>query len=184
MNNALYYVMDVLLGLAALLFLMRFLLQAVRADFYNPVCQSIVKVTDPVLKPLRLVLPSYKNLDFAAFVVAMIAKSLFLYAASTMDPAQSVNIVQVIGLGLMQTILTIIKIFWWSILISIIASFVAPGNTHPVLLLVHQITEPLLAPARRLLPSMGGLDFSPILVFLLLGVIERILPDLFSMWLF
>ena len=184
MNDALYYIMDVLLSLAALLFLMRFLLQAVRADFYNPISQSIVKITDPVLKPLRVVMPSYQNLDFAAFVAAMLAKCLFIYGAASMSGSSYGTIIQLIGTGLLQTLLLVLRIFYWSILIGIIASFIAPQNDHPLLLLIYQITEPLLAPARKLLPAMGGLDFSPIIVFLILGVIERILPNLFSAWLF
>jgi YggT family protein len=63
----------------------------------------------------------------------------------------------------------------WSILIIIIAGFLAPGNHHPALTMLQQLTEPVLAPARRLLPAMGGLDFSPILVFLVIGVLERLL---------
>lgn len=180
MNEALYYALDLLLGLAALLFLMRFLLQAFRADFYNPISQAIVRITDPVLKPLRMVLPSYKNLDFAAFVAALVTKCVFIYAASAIGGSYPGNIVQIIASGLLMTLLLLMRIFFWSILISIIASFIAPTNGHPLLLLVHQITEPLLAPARRLLPPMGGLDFSPIIVILLLGVIERLLPSMFA----
>ena len=184
MKDALYYVMDVLLSMAALLFLMRFLLQAVRADFYNPISQAVVKITDPVLKPLRLVIPSYKNLDFAAFIAAMTAKCLFLYGVNAIGGPPVGNPAQLIGLGLLQTLLLVIRIFWWSILIGIIASFVAPTNYHPLLLMIHQITEPLLGPARRLLPAVGGLDFSPIIVFLILGVVERLLPNVFKVLLF
>ena len=87
--------------------------------------------------------------------------------------------IQVVVNGLLTVTLFIVKAFWWAILIGIIASFVAPGNQHPALALLHQITEPLLAPARKLIPPMGGLDFSPILVFLLIGVVERVLPQLY-----
>ncbi|MGI9325304.1 MAG: YggT family protein [Pseudomonadales bacterium] len=184
MNNALYYVMDVLLSLAALLFLMRFLLQAVRADFYNPISQTIVKLTDPVLKPMRVVVPSYQNLDFAAFIAALITKCAFLYGSAAIGGQSIGSLLQFVGIGLLQTLLLVIRIFWWSILIGIIASFVAPQNHHPLLLLIHQVTEPLLGPARKLLPAMGGLDFSPIIVFLILGVIERILPEMFKSLLF
>jgi YggT family protein len=180
MNEALYYVIDLMLGLAALLFLMRFLLQAFRADFYNPISQAIVKITDPVLKPLRLAIPSYKNLDCAAFLMALVVKCLFIYAASAIGGSYPGNVVQIFANGLLLTFMLLFQIFFWSILISIIASFVAPQNGHPLLLLVHQITEPLLAPARKLLPPLGGLDFSPIIVIMLLGVIERLLPSLFD----
>ena len=83
--------------------------------------------------------------------------------------------VQIATSGVLQMILLGLFIIKWSILIVIIASFLAPGNYHPALALLQQLTEPVLAPARKLLPPMGGLDFSPILVFLILGVIERVL---------
>ena len=85
----------------------------------------------------------------------------------------------VIANAAITVLLFILKAFWWGILIMIIASFLAPGSYHPALALLQQITEPLLGPARRLIPPMGGLDFSPILVFLLIGVVERILPQLY-----
>jgi YggT family protein len=125
------------------------------------------------------VLPGYRNLDFAAFVAALVAQTLLLVALAAIADRYAGNFAQIIATGLLQVLLLCIRIFWWSMLIIIVASFIAPGNYHPALALLAQITEPLLAPARRLLPPMGGLDFSPILIFLLLGVIERLLPQLF-----
>ncbi|MXX30394.1 MAG: YggT family protein [Gammaproteobacteria bacterium] len=87
---------------------------------------------------------------------------------------------QLITGSLLHILLRFLDLFWWSILIVIIASFLAQGRYHPALQLLHQITEPILAPARRIIPPMGGLDFSPILVILLLGILQRILPQLFG----
>ena len=132
MNNALYYVMDVLLSLAALLFLMRFLLQAVRADFYNPISQAIVKITDPVLKPLRMAIPSYQNLDFAAFIAALIAKCAFLYGAAAIAGQSFGNVAQLLGGGLLQSLLLLIRIFWWIKVETIfIAGFWTPLRPRP-----------------------------------------------------
>ncbi|MEJ2089057.1 MAG: YggT family protein [Gammaproteobacteria bacterium] len=178
MTEVLYFVSSFLLQTVTFLFIARFLLQACRVDFYNPISQGIVKVTDPVLRPMRMVLPGYRNLDFSSFLAAVVAQILLVYAVAAIGGLYAGNVLQVIVNSGIAVLLFIIRVFWWGILIMIIASFVAPASHHPALLLLHQVTEPLLAPARRLIPPMGGLDFSPILVFLLLGVIERALPYL------
>jgi YggT family protein len=179
MTDALNYLVSFVLQIAAFLFVARFLLQACRVDFYNPVSQGLVKVTDPVLRPLRMVLPAYRNLDIAAFLAAVVVQIVLIMSLGALQGALIGNMGTILAAGLLQVLMLIIRIFWWSILIGIIAGWIAPGSNHPALALLHQITEPLLAPARRLLPSMGGLDFSPILVFLLLGLLERILPQMF-----
>ena len=179
MTEVLYFVCQFLLQMVTFLFIARFLLQACRVDFYNPISQGIVKATDPVLKPMRMVLPSYRNIDFSSFLAAVVAQVLLLFALSAIAGVYPGNLIQVIANSGVNVLLFLVRAFWWGILIMILASFVAPGSRHPALALLHQITEPLLAPARRLLPPMGGLDFSPILVFLIIGVVERLLPNLY-----
>lgn len=180
MNNVLSLVITFLMEIAGFLFMARFLLQACRADFYNPISQGIIKVTDPVLKPLRVVIPAFRNLDLASFVAAWIIAGLMLYALGAFAGRVPVDVVYAIVGGLLHVLLRFLSIFFWCILIVIIASYFVPANPPPVLGLLRQITEPILAPARRLLPAMGGLDFSPILVILALEVLRGILPDLFS----
>ncbi|MYE86305.1 MAG: YggT family protein [Gammaproteobacteria bacterium] len=180
MNNVLYFVVQFLMEIVCFGFMARFLLQACQADFYNPISQGIVKATDPILRPLRAVVPAYRNLDLAAI-------------PGPGGPGGGELLVRVLGGGwvgggprqgstgsLLHILLRFLDLFWWSILIVIIASFLAQGRYHPALQLLHQITEPILAPARRIIPPMGGLDFSPILVILLLGILQRILPQLFG----
>ncbi|HEY5679403.1 MAG TPA: YggT family protein [Pseudomonadales bacterium] len=175
MAEVLYYATSFILQVIAFLFVVRFLLQACRADFYNPISQGIVKATDVVLKPVRMVLPGYRNLDFAALLAALIVEVVMILALGAIADRPTGTAVQIATSGVLQMILLGLFIIKWSILIVIIASFLAPGNYHPALALLQQLTEPVLAPARKLLPPMGGLDFSPILVFLILGVIERVL---------
>ena len=179
MNDALNFAIRFILEVVTFIFVARFLLQACRVDFYNPISQGLVKVTDPVLRPVRMALPGYRNLDFAAFLAAVVMQILLIMSLSALQGAYVGSAITIIAEAVLRVIMLCIQIFWWSILIVIIAGWIAPGTYHPALALLAQITEPLLAPARRLLPPMGGLDFSPIIVFLLLGVIERILPDLF-----
>ena len=178
MNDALNYLVSFLLQAASFLFLARFLIQACRVDFYNPVSQGVVKVTDPILKPLRLVLPGFRNFDLAALLAAILSQIILLMAVTALAGGYAGGIGMMVVAGVLQVVMLCIQIFWWSILIGILASWIAPGNYHPALQLVHQIAEPLMAPARRLLPPMGGLDFSPIVVFLVLGLLERMLPQI------
>lgn len=178
MNDALHFLVTFVLQAACFLFLGRFLLQACRVDFYNPVSQGIVRFTDPVLRPVRLVLPGFRNFDLAALLAAVLTQVLLLMAITALQGGFGGGIVVLLVGAVLQVVMLCIRIFWWSILIGIIAGWIAPGNYHPALTLVHQITEPLLAPARRLLPPMGGLDFSPIIVFLVLGLLERMLPQI------
>ncbi len=177
MNDVVFYVVTFLFRIISFLFVARFLLQACRVDFYNPLAQGFIKATDPVLQPLRKVMPGYRNLDIASLLAAILADVIMIYAIGALADQLMGSFLQICISAIIAVALLIVRIFWWSILIVIVASFLAQGSHHPALNLLQQITEPILAPARRLLPAMGGLDFSPILVFLLLGVVERILQQ-------
>ncbi|MCZ6853281.1 MAG: YggT family protein [Gammaproteobacteria bacterium] len=179
MNEVLFYLVTAVLQIVTILFVARFLLQACRADFYNPISQGIVRFTDPLLRPIRLVLPGYKNLDFAALVAVWITQIVLLVSIASITERDP-GLIDILIVSLREMLLLFVSGIRWIILIVIIASFIAPGSQHPILSLLRQITEPVLAPARRLLPPMGGLDFSPILVFLLLGVIEIVVPKIFA----
>lgn len=155
--------------------LLRFLLQASRADFYNPVSQAIVKLTAPVLNPLRKIIPGYGGIDFASLVLALltniIATTLLITAAGYDLP----GIVTIVGWSFVGLIGFILNIYFYGLLISIIASWIAPFNGNPILLLVQQLLQPLQSAVRKIIPPMGGLDFSPIFIFLAIRVLEIVL---------
>ena len=180
MNDALVYAIQFIFSILSFLFVARFLLQACRVDFYNPISQSLIKITDPLLKPLRLAIPGFRNLDIAAILLAVVVEAAERLVLASLLDAYPGSFLQIVSFGLLQVLLLITQVFWWSILVAIIASFIAPGSYHPALTLMQQVTEPLMGPARKLLPPMGGLDFSPIIVILLLGVLQRILPAMFA----
>ncbi|HKI75090.1 MAG TPA: YggT family protein [Pseudomonadales bacterium] len=168
------YLVQMFLGLYVATVLIRFLMQVSRADYYNPISQAIVKVTDPAIKPLRPVLPTVRGVNFAtlfvAFVVQLIAIMLVMSLAG--GPIFHPLYLAWVLVGLFALIL---NIYFWALIIMVIASWIAPYSSHPVLVLVHQITDPICAPARRLLPPMGGLDFSIILVFAAIYIIQNFL---------
>jgi YggT family protein len=171
----LFTIAETILFLAMILFLIRLLLQAARADFYNPISQGILKATEPVLRPMRLVIPGFRNVDLASFVAALLVATLMVSLARGFRIPLGPSFL----LGLYNTLSMILTIYWFGIIIVIVLSFLAPGSVHPAALLVRQVIEPILAPARRLLPPLGGLDLSPILVFLALYAARELLAALF-----
>ena len=176
-GNVGYLLVNTLGGLFILAVLLRFMLQVARADFYNPFTQAIVRVTDPAVRVFRRLIPGYRGLDFASLVLALVAQCLctallIVFSGFAIPGAGLVITWSVVGL-----LSFILNIYFWSLMISIIASFIAPYSGHPALVLVRQITEPVMEPFRRLLPSMGGLDLSPIFVFLGLQIIRMVFID-------
>ncbi|MDY0937731.1 YggT family protein [Pseudomonas viridiflava] len=174
LNTAAIYVLQTLGSLYLMLILLRFVLQLVRANFYNPLSQFIVKATQPLLKPLRRIIPSIFGLDMSSLVLAIIvqmilmALTLLLIIGTTGDPLLLLlwSIISVTALFL--------KIFFFALIISVILSWVAPGSHNPGAELVNQICEPALAPFRRIVPNLGGLDISPILAFLVLKLLDML----------
>lgn len=175
LGQALVLIITSIGSLYILAVLLRFLLQAARADFYNPVTQAIVKITSPLVVPLRRVIPGFHGFDFATLVLALILNSLCTGLALLVSGYTNVAIGTIIAWSFVGIIAFILNIYFWSLLVSVIASFITPFSGHPVLLLIHQLLEPLYNRVRRILPPMGGLDFSPILMFLGIQVLEILL---------
>jgi len=161
--------------------MLRFLLQLVRADFYNPISQFIVKFTNPLLIPLRRVIPGFGGLDMAslalAYGVQLLTMAAILLVAGYQVPWANVFIWALVGiLSLM------VNIYFWGLIIVVIASWIAPNSYNPALILINQILEPVIRPIRAKMPDMGGLDLSPIAVFLLIQIFEiMVLRPLASM---
>ncbi|MGB4248005.1 MAG: YggT family protein [Pseudohongiellaceae bacterium] len=162
-------------GLYLLAILLRFLLQIARADFYNPFTQAIVKVTDPAVRIFRRFVPGYRGVDFASLVLALLLQCVFTTLLMILEGERISGLGQVITWSVLGLLSFVLNIYFWSMIVSIIASFIAPYSAHPALSLIRQLTEPRRAPFRRLLPSMGGLDLSPIFVFLALQIIRTVL---------
>jgi YggT family protein len=181
MTDALVLIIRTIFDIAAILFLARFMLQAARADYYNPLSLAIIQATEPVLRPVRMIVPGYRNFDFASLVAAVLAKVIALTLIYLVQ-AGGVPIVPVLIFALHETLRWLLWMYFFAILISIVVSWVAPGTPHPAAHLIRQVVEPLLAPARQLLPPLGGMiDLSPIIVILAIIIVRDIvLPSLFG----
>src|SRR5690554_2442590 len=174
-NMAAVYVVQTLGSLYLLIVLLRFILQLVRADFYNPLSQFIVRATQPLLKPLRRVIPRFAGIDLASLVLAIIVQLILLAVIIMLMGAALPPVLQLLVWSLVGVTSLFVKIFFFALIISVILSWVAPHSHNPAALLVTQICEPVLAPFRRFLPAMGGLDLSPIFAFIALNLLDMLL---------
>lgn len=172
-NDAIIYILKTLGQLYIWVVLLRFVLQMVRAEVYNPISQFVMKATQPLLAPMRRVIPGIGGLDLAALVLAllihMLLLSLILILKGQM-PFEQMG--QIILWSLVNLSSMLVRIFFFALIISVILSWVAPHSFHPAAVLVQQICEPLLAPIRRLLPDLGGIDISPIFAFIALNILN------------
>lgn len=160
--------------------LLRFLLQLARADFYNPITQFAVKATNPLLRPLRRIIPGWGGIDGASLVLAIIIQAItfFLILIALNGGVPSFNPLTLLTWSVLNVLDLIVTIYFWSVIAVVVVSWIAPGSNHPAIQLVAQITEPVMRPIRNIMPSMGGLDLSPIIVFLILNVLQVVLGNL------
>ena len=172
LNEIFGYLVQTLLSLYLLAMLLRFLLQLARADFYNPICQFLVKVTNPLVIPLRRVIPGFAGLDMASLLLALLLQLAGIVALLLINGLGLPNILLLLAWSALGVVGLLVNIYFFALLAMIILSWVAPGSRHPAIYLLFQITEPVMAPFRKMLPAMGGMDFSPILVFILINVIQ------------
>ncbi|WP_278620863.1 YggT family protein [Ectopseudomonas oleovorans] len=172
--EALIYIIQTLGSLYLLIVLLRFILQLVRADFYNPLSQFIVKATQPLVTPLRRIIPGFAGLELASLVLAILVQLLLMIVTLTlMGYNVGGFILQLLVWSMIGVTSLFLKVFFFALIISVILSWVAPGSYNPGAQLVNQICEPLLAPFRKLLPNLGGLDISPIFAFITINLIDR-----------
>jgi YggT family protein len=161
-GNAATFLVEWTFGLYALIVMLRFLFQIFRADFYNPVSQTIVRLTNPPLLVLRRFVPSALGLDTASIVLIFGLKGVELWLRFTLGGG-STSVAGLAVLTLGEVLAMSVNIFLFAIIIQVVISWINPGVNNPITSLLHGLTEPLLRPVRRLLPPAGGLDFSPML---------------------
>ena len=171
MTDPLTFIVTLILRFVALIFLFRFILQAVRASFYNPFSEGIVRITDPVLNPVRQVLRPYRNLDFASFAGAWVTHMVAV-AVVAFSIGAPLNLLYILNDSLHATINVTLWIFLIAIFVSIVMSWLAPNVYSPAASIAREVAEPLLTPARRILPPMGGLDLSPMITVAVLLVTQ------------
>lgn len=182
LSNAGVFLVSTIFGLYILAIMLRLILQMVRADFYNPVSRFIVKITNPPLKPLRRFIPGFAGIDMASVLVMLVLQMLEFFIISLMRNFPSPDILGLILYSVIELITLGFYVFLFSIFILAILSWINPGQYNPVNTLLQQISEPVLRPARRLLPPMSGMDLSPLLAIVALWLVKLLLLDPLGYW--
>jgi YggT family protein len=150
---------------------MRILLQWVRADYYNPVCQVIIKTTDPLIKPLKKIIRPVGRIDLASLTVYLV---LVGAAVALWDP-RAINAILVVKYSLLRALLTVFTFYTLIIFLGAILSWAQHGIRHPLVPLVHQLNEPILKPFRKYIRPIGGIDFSPLFAILAIQLLKRLI---------
>ncbi len=167
MTQALYFIVGAVSQLLLLLFLLRFWMPVLRVDFRNPLAQGILKITSPAIMPIRRVLPPLGRVDTATVLVLVVLQVitillLLMLSGRIYDPI-TIGLVTIIELAVHS-----LQLFFFVVLISVILSWVAPQTYHPIVAMISSLAEPVLRPFRKIIPSLGGLDISPIFAIILL----------------
>lgn len=172
------FLIDTLFSLYILAVLLRFLLQTVRADFYNPVSQFLVKITHPPLRILRRFIPAIGRVDSSSLILALLLQMLatFLILATK---GLSINVLALTLLSATDLLKITLDIFVYAIFASALLSWFAQGNYSSVSSVLYSLTDPLLNVCRKFIPDLGGMDLSPLLALVLLQLTKMIvLPPL------
>ncbi len=175
-NYLLGFVFDALL----MVLVIRVWLQLVRADFYNPLSQFIVKVSNPLVLPLRRVIPGFGGIDVATLVLAYLVASLKFILIPLLNGG-GIDIISALFLGLLYLVKQTGVLLFMIMLVMALMSWVVQGY-NPTQQIFHQLTDPVLRPIRRIIPSIGGLDLSILAAFLLLNVINILLSGWIPYW--
>lgn len=167
LSSAIVFVVNAITSLYLLVLLLRFWMPWLRADFRNPLAQGILRFTSPLVIPVRRILPSFGRLDTATVLVAFVIQYLTVLLL-LLIMGITAGIAAIALTALVKLVVLSINLFVYAIFIRIILSWVSQGGYNPATAIITTLTEPVLRPFRRLIPSMGGFDISPIFAIILL----------------
>jgi YggT family protein len=179
LTNPLEFLISTLFSLYIVAVMLRFLLGLVRADFYNPVSQFLVRITNPLLIPLRKVVPSIGKFDSAALLL-MIVLQLAAITLILLLRGDGISSAVLVIITLATLISLLISVYMFAIIVEVIISWMNPGSYNPVSSLLHSLTNPLLRPIRHLVPPIAGIDLSPLFAIIGLQVLRMLILPLLS----
>lgn len=180
-SNPLVFLIKTLFGLYILAVLLRFLLQQSRADFYNPVSQFLVKITQPVLRPMRRVIPGVAGIDLSAIILLIVLQLVELLLVGLVQRGGMLPVAPMAVLAVAELVDLTLNVYLVLIFIRVILSWVQPGY-NPSAAIIYSLTDPVLRPAQRIIPPLGGLDLSPLLVLVVIQLLKMlVLPPLYGL---
>ena len=177
LTNPLEFLISTLFSLYILVVMLRFILGAVRADFYNPVSQFLVRVTNPLLVPMRRIIPSIRQYDTSALLLMLLLQLLSLTIVVLLRGA-NIPFLALLLAAIGELVILAFNVFIFAIVIQVIISWVNPGNYNPVNALLSSITSPVLRPIQKFIPPISGMDLSPLVALIGLQVMKMLVLPL------
>ncbi|MCW8964789.1 MAG: YggT family protein [Gammaproteobacteria bacterium] len=175
LSEPLVFLVEILFGLYITVVMLRFLFQLLRVDFYNPVSQAIVKLTNPPLRIMRRAIPSIGKIDTSS-VILMLALQYISYILIMLIIGAQLLPLALLFLSIIELMNHAFNIFIFSIIILAVLSWVStPYQQNPIAPLLDQLTRPVMRPTRRLIPPMGGIDLSPMVALIVLFFFKMLL---------
>lgn len=171
------FLLTTLFELYILAVMLRFLLQTTRADFYNPISQFLVKITNPPLRPLRRLIPGFGGLDVASIVLLLLLQMAALGVVLFLRNG-GVGPLPLLLVAVAELVKLTFNVFIFGILIQAILSWVNPGTYNPVSSILYSLTAPVLRPVQRVVPPISGIDLSPLAAILGLQVLKMLVVPL------
>jgi len=175
--NPLEFLISTLFSLYILAVMLRFLLGVVRADFYNPVSQFLVRVTNPLLLPMRKVIPGIGRIDTSAVLLMFVLQFIMVLIVTLLRSAD-VSLLLLLLYSAGELLMLAINVFLVAIVVQVILSWINPGTYNPVNSVIYSLTTPVLAPFQRIIPPMSGIDLSPLFAILALQVLRMLIMPL------
>ena len=174
LDDATLFLVNTLFGLYVYALVARFLLQATRSDFYNPMAQFVWRVTNPVAQPVQRFVPRWRSWDLATLLVAWALLTInILIDVSLLNAPLGLHVVYY---ALLKVVVMFITFYTFAILILAVMSWFGAAMHSPAASLLYSLTDPLMRPVRSRLPPIGGLDLSPLIVIVALQVVSRLIP--------
>ncbi len=174
--TASHFLVETLFGLYLMVVVLRLWLQLVRADFYNPFSQFVVKVTQPVIGPLRRLIPAIGQFDTATFVFALLIACLKTFVIVALVRGLSIDPISLVIVGFIEVVKEVFNLMFWMLIIRALLSWVSQGQ-NPIELVIAQLTEPFLRPIRKIIPPIGGLDLSVLVAIIALQFVKLLLSQ-------
>ena len=180
--GALRYILMAVLQLYIFVFVIRFLMQWARADFRNPLSQAIVQISNPLVMPLRKVIPGWGGLDMATLASILILEILgmTILAAFTFGNPLILGVPRILGHASLHMLHTFLNVILLLVFVRVILSWVSPGAYNPMTAVINSITEPLMAPVRRIIPPISGLDLSALVILIGISALKVLIPVRFA----
>jgi YggT family protein len=169
-TQALVFVVNAVAQLYLFVLLLRILLPWLGADYRNPITQAILKITSPVVVPLRRIIPPVGRVDTATVLVAFIIQYLLIMLILLIF-GKSATIGTIALTAIVDLVLLMLRLFVFAIIIRVILSWISPGGYNPALAIIHALTDRVLLPFRRIIPPLGGLDLSPLVAIILITAV-------------